>query len=209
MSDRVLTVPYNLPGTQSWGWVNVYQRMSFERIIFINQPITSGLANSIIASLLYLDSDDKKPIYMYINSLGDPVEAGMADASAGMMSITAALAIYDTIQHIKSEVFTICLGQAMGMATLLLAAGTKGKRTSLPNATIAIMHARSGSRGQASDILINAQEVLAKKKLVIDIFSQLTGKSSEQITQDSDRMFYLTPPEALEYGLIDRVLTSD
>jgi ATP-dependent Clp protease, protease subunit len=208
MSDRILTVPYNIPGSQTWGWVNVYQRMSFERIIFINQPITSGFANSIIAALLYLDSEDKKPIYLYVNSLGDPVEAGMADVSSGMMSVTAALAIYDTLQHIKSEVYTICLGQAMGMATLLLAAGTKGRRMSLPNSTIAIMHSRSGSRGQASDILVDAAEILAKKKLYTDLLSELTGKTSEQITKDSDRMFYLTPPEAVEYGIIDRVITS-
>jgi ATP-dependent Clp protease, protease subunit len=204
--DRTLNVPYNLPGTQSWGWISVYQRMSFERIIFINQPLTSGFANAIVSSLLYLDSEAQKPIYLYINSLGDPVEAGMAGITEGLMSVMSGLAIYDTIQHIKSEVYTICLGQAMGMATLLLAAGTKGKRASLPNATIGIMHPRAGSRGQASDIMIESQEILDKKQLKLEVLSQLTGQTVAKIEKDSDRMFYMTPTEALSYGLIDRVI---
>jgi ATP-dependent Clp protease, protease subunit len=207
--DRVLNVPYNLPGSTYWQWINVYTRMSQNRIIFLDRPITDGLANSMVASLLYLESvDNTKPIYLYINSLGDPVAAGMAGVEVGMMSVMAGLAIYDTIKHIKSEVYTICLGQAMGIATLLLSAGTPGKRASLPHATIGLMPTRAGTRGQASDITVNATEVLAKKATIIDVLAQNTGKAPEQIERDSERMFYMTAHEAQAYGLIDLVLES-
>jgi ATP-dependent Clp protease, protease subunit len=207
--DRVLNVPYNLPGSTYWQWINVYTRMSQDRIIFLDRPITDGLANSMVASLLYLESvDNSKPIYLYINSLGDPVAAGMAGVEVGMMSVMAGLAIYDTIKHIKSEVYTICLGQAMGIATLLLSAGTPGKRASLPHATIGLMPTRAGSRGQASDITVNATEVLAKKATIIDVLAQNTGKDPAQIERDSERMFYMTAHEAQAYGLIDLVLES-
>jgi ATP-dependent Clp protease, protease subunit len=207
--DRILKVPYNLPGSQYWQWINVYTRMSQDRIIFLDRPITDGLANSMVSSLLYLESvDNTKPIYLYINSLGDPVAAGMGQEDIGMMSVMAGLAIYDTIKHIKSEVYTICLGQAMGIATLLLSAGSPGKRASLPNATIGLMPARAGSRGQASDIVINAAEVLAKKTNIIEVFAETTGQPPEKIEQDSERMFYMTAKEAQAYGLIDRVLES-
>ena len=208
--DRILKVPYNIPGTQSWQWINLYTRMSQERIIFIDRPLTDGFANSTIAALLYLESvDNTKPIYVYINSLGDPVMAGMAGAELGMMSVMAGLAIYDTIKHIKSEVYTICLGQAMGIATLLLSAGTKGKRASLPHAEIGLMPSRVGSRGQASDIVINAAEVLAKKTSVADVLAETSGQSVEKILADSERMFYMTATEAQAYGLIDKVLESN
>ncbi len=207
--DRLLNVPYNLPGSPYWQWMNIYTRMSQERIIFLNQPITDGLANSMVSSLLYLESvDNSKPIYLYINSLGDPVAAGVAGVEVGMMSVMAGLAIYDTIKHIKSEVYTICLGQAMGIATLLLSAGAPGKRASLPNATIGLMPTRAGSRGQASDLTVNAAEVLAKKATIVDVFAQTTGKSPAQVESDSERMFYMTAHEAQAYGLIDRVLES-
>ena len=207
--DRILKVPYNLPGTSSWQWVNLYTRMSQERIIFLNQPITDGFANSTIAALLYLESvDNTKPIYLYINSIGDPVAAGMAKSDIGMMSVMAGLAIYDTLKHIKSDVYTICIGQAMGIATLLLSAGTKGKRASLPHASIGLMPGRSGTRGQASDIIINAAQVLAKKGTIADVFAETTGQSPERIMADSERMLYMTSVEAMEYGLIDRVLES-
>jgi ATP-dependent Clp protease, protease subunit len=202
-------VPYNMPGTQYWSWISVYGRMSRERILFVNQPLTDSFANEMISALLYLDSDDQtKPIYFYINSLGDPVAAGMGSVMYGMMSITAGLAIYDTMQHIKSEIVTICLGQSMGMATLLLSSGTPGKRASLPHSTIALNHPKVGASGQATDIQINAKEVLGKKDLVLEILSQNTGQSIEKITKDTDRMFYMSPQEAKEYGLIDRVIES-
>jgi ATP-dependent Clp protease, protease subunit len=205
--DRILNVPYNLPGSAYWQWINVYTRMSQDRIIFLDRPITDGLANSMVASLLYLESvDNSKPIYLYINSLGDPVAAGMAGMEVGMMSVTAGLAIYDTMKQIKSEVYTICLGQAMGISTLILSAGAPGKRASLPHATIGLMPARAGARGQASDIIISAAEILSKKTTIVDVLAKNTGQSSEKILQDSERMFYMTAAEAQAYGLIDRVL---
>lgn len=205
--ERPMRVPYNMPGSRQWAWVNIYTRMSQERILFLNQPLTDGVANSLISALLYLDSEDAgKPIYMYINSLGDPVMAGMADGSAGMMSITAGLAVYDTMRHIKSEVITICMGQAIGMAAVLLSCGVKGKRSSLPNASIALMHPYSGTRGQATDIELNASEVLGKTALITKLLSENTGKSEAEVHKAMERMFYLTPQEAIEYGLIDRVI---
>ncbi len=207
--DQPLRVPYNIPGSPQWQWINIYTRMSLERIIFVNRPITEGLANSIISSLLYLDSDDPgKPIYFYINSIGDPVSAGMADPMMGTSSVIATLAIYDTMQHLSSEIATICLGQAVGVAALLLSSGTKGKRASLPHANIALMNSLTGTQGQASDIEISAKEVLAKRKSVIDILAENTGQSPEKLMQDMGRTFYMTPYEAKEYGLIDRVLES-
>ncbi|MBD1852004.1 ATP-dependent Clp protease proteolytic subunit [Leptolyngbya sp. GB1-A1] len=208
--DPILRVPYNIPGSPNWQWVNIYTRMSQERIIFLNQPITDGLANSIVSALLYLDSDDQnKPIYLYINSLGDPLAAGMASITAGMISVTAGLAIYDTMQHIKSEIITICMGQAVGMSALLLSSGTKGKRASLPHASIALMPTRTGTQGQATDIEVTAREVLGKQSLILDILSKNTGQPVEKLAKDTDRIFYMTPHEAKEYGLIDRVAESN
>lgn len=209
MPDEILYVPYIPRGSQNGQWIDIYTRMNQERILFLNQPITDGLANSIVSALLYLDSDDQtKPIYLYINSLGDPVMAGMAAVTAGLVSINSGLAIYDTMQHVKSEIITICLGQAVGMAAVLLSAGAKGKRASLPHSTIVLSHPRNGSQGQASDIQINAKEVLAKQGLITEILAKNTGQSIEKITQDTDRTFYMSPQEAQEYGLIDRVLYS-
>ncbi|MDV3351577.1 ATP-dependent Clp protease proteolytic subunit [Leptothoe sp. LEGE 181152] len=205
--ERPIRVPYNLPGSQRWTWVNIYTRMSQERILFLNQPLTDGVANSLISAFLYLDSEEPgKPIYLYINSLGDPVMAGMADGSAGMMSITSGLAIYDTMRHIKSDVITICMGQAIGMSAVLLSCGAKGKRSSLPNSSIALVHPYSGTRGQATDIELNADEVLSKSALITQLLSENTGQPEEKIHKDMERIFYLTPQEAIEYGLIDRVI---
>lgn len=202
-----IRVPYNVPGSRSWAWVNIFTRMSQERILFLNQPLTDGIANSLISALLYLDSEDSsKPIFLYINSLGDPVLGGMTSDAAGMMSVMAGLAVYDTMQHIKSEVLTICMGQAIGMAAVLLSCGAKGKRACLPNSNLALVHPYSGTRGQATDIEINADEVLNKQALVLDILHQTTGQTKEKIAKDMERMFYLTPQEAKDYGLIDRVI---
>jgi ATP-dependent Clp protease protease subunit len=207
--DSALRVPYNIPGSNQWQWVSIGQRMAQERILFLNQPLTTNLANSLISSMLYLESEDhSKPIYLYINSLGDPVLAGMIYETAGMMSIKACLAIYDTMQYIKSEIVTICLGQAVGMAALILSSGAKGKRASLPHANIALTQFIVATQGQATDIQVNAEEVLLKKAVILDIFSQNTGQSAEKISKDSERIFYMTPQEAKEYGLIDRVLDS-
>ncbi len=207
--DEILRVPYNIPGSPYWQWVNIYTRLSQDRIIFLNQPVTDNLANSIISAMLYLDSQDQtKPIYLYINSIGDPVAAGMASTTLGMLSVTSGLSIYDTMQHIKSEVVTICLGQAMGMAAVLLSSGTKGKRASLPHASIVLSHPKIGSQGQATDIQINAKEVLDKQALISNILSENTGQPIEKIAKDSDRIFYMSPQQAKEYGLIDRVIES-
>jgi ATP-dependent Clp protease protease subunit len=204
--DQILRVPYQVPGSQNWQWINIYTRLSQERIIFLNQPISMGLANSVVSALLYLDSEDNKPINLYINSMGDPVTAGMGDATAGLSGITATLAILDTMQHIKSEITTICLGQALGVATVLLSSGTKGKRYSLPHAMIALMHPKVATQGQASDIQVNAKEVLSKRQLMMEILSDNTGQSIEKLNKDMDRNFYLTPDQAVEYGLIDKVV---
>ena len=204
--DRILRVPYNLPGSRSWQWVSVYTRMSQERILFLNQPLTDGVANSLVSALLYLDSEDNKPIYLYINSIGDPVMSGQADASAGMGSIRAGLAVYDTISHIKSDVMTICMGTAYGMASGLLSSGIKGKRAALPHTSIALTHPQTLTRGQATDIGLEATEVLAKRKLIQQILADNTGKNSDDIAKDMERMFYLSAEEAKDYGLIDRVV---
>jgi len=207
--DEIMRVPYNIPGSPNWQWVSIYTRLSQERIIFLNQPVTAGLANSLVSALLYLDSEDQsKPIYIYINSYGDPVAAGMTDESSGLMSVAAGLAIYDTIQHVKSEIVTICLGQAIGMSAVLLSSGTKGKRASLPNSMIALNHTLSGTRGQASDIQVNAEEVISKRALILEILAKNTGQSIEKLSKDMDRIFYMTPQQAQEYGLIDLVLQS-
>lgn len=207
--DRPVRVPYNIPGSPYWQWVNIYTRMSQDRILFLDDAITDGIANSLISAMLYLDSEDQnKPIFLYINSLGDPIAAGMGPIMAGMVSVTAGLAIYDTMQHIKSEVITICFGQAEGMAALLLSSGTKGKRASLPHASIALINPQTGTRGQATDIQVVAEEILEKKALVLEILAKNTGQSVEEIIKDTDRTLYLTPYQAKEYGLIDRVLES-
>jgi ATP-dependent Clp protease, protease subunit len=207
--ERTIRVPYNIPGSPYWQWVNIYTRMSQNRILFLDDAITDGMANALISALLYLDSEDQnKPIYLYINSLGDPIAAGRGSVMAGMVSVMAGLAVYDTIQHIKSEVITICFGQAVGMATLLLSSGAKGKRASLPHASIVLDNPQTGTQGQATDIQVSAKEVLDKKRLILDIFSRNTGKSIDDIIKDTDRTLYLTPQQAKDYGLIDHVLES-
>ena len=205
--DEILRVPYQLPGSQSWQWINIFTRLSQERIIFLNQALTMGVANSLISALLYLDSEDQsKPIYLYINSYGDPVATGMADQSAGMMSITAGLSIYDTMQHIRAPIVTIAMGQCIGMSALILSSGEKGKRGCLPHTELGLVHPYSGTRGQATDIEVTAQEMLSKRKLMLDILSANTGQSSEKIAEDMQRSFSLTPEEAKEYGFIDQIL---
>jgi ATP-dependent Clp protease protease subunit len=207
--DEILRVPYQVPGSQNWQWINIYTRLSQERIIFLNQPISMGLANSVISAMLYLDSEEHKPINLYINSMGDPVTAGMSDATAGLSGVTATLAILDTMQHIKSEITTICLGQSMGVATVLLSSGSPGKRVSLPNAMIMMTHPKVATQGQATDIQVNATEVLAKRQLMMEVLAQNTGQTVEKLTKDMDRNFYMTPQQAQEYGIIDRVLGAE
>ena len=187
-------VPYRLPGSQFSQWIDIYTRLNQERIIFLGQEVTDSLANSIVAAMLYLDSEDpSKPIYLYINSPGGSVTAGMA--------------IYDTMQYIKSDVVTICVGLAASMGAFLLAAGTKGKRLALPHARIMIHQPLGGTgRRQATDIEIEAREILRVKRQLNEMLADRTGKPIEQIEKDTDRDYFMSAPEAADYGLIDRVI---
>lgn len=186
-----------------------------ERIIYLGAPLVSSddlkrqmgldVTKLIIAQLLYLQFDDPdKPIFFYINSTGTSWYTGDAIGYE-----TEAFAICDTMNYIKPPVHTICIGQAMGTAAMILSAGTKGFRASLPHATIVLNQSRTGmGQAQATDVQIRAKEVLANKAAILDILSRNTGQPAEKISQDTDRTMYLTPQQAKEYGLIDRVLES-
>jgi ATP-dependent Clp protease, protease subunit len=185
-----------------------------ERIIYLGLPLVSSddfkrqlgvdVTKLIIAQLLYLQFDDpEKPIFFYINSTGTSWYTGDAIGYE-----TEAFAICDTIKYVKPPVHTICIGQAMGTAAMILSAGSKGFRASLPHATIVLNQPRTGAQGQATDIQIRAKEVLSNKTATLEILSESTGQPIEKIAKDTDRTFYLTPQEAKEYGLIDRVLES-
>jgi len=189
------SVPYRLPGSQMERWVDIYTRLGGERILFLGSEVNDGIANSLVAQMLYLDSEDSsKPIYLYINSPGG--------------SVTAGLAIYDTIQYVKSEVVTICVGLAASMGAFLLAAGTKGKRVALPHSRIMIHQPLGGtSRRQASDIEIEAREILRMKEMLNRSLADMSGQSFEKIEKDTDRDYFLSAEEAKEYGLIDRVIS--
>ena len=188
------SVPYRLPGSQYERWVDIYTRLGVERILFLGQEVSDGIANSLVAQMLYLDSDDNsKPIYLYINSPGG--------------SVTAGLAIYDTMQYVKSDVVTICVGLAASMGAFLLAAGTKGKRLALPHSRIMIHQPLGGtSQRQASDIEIEAREILRIKDMLNQSMADMTGQPLDKITKDTDRDYFLSAAEAVEYGLIDRVV---
>jgi len=173
---------------------DIYSRLLKDRIIFIGEEITDTLANLVVAQLLFLESEDpEKDISLYINSPGGVVTAG--------------LAIYDTMQYIKPDVSTICVGQAASMAAVLLAGGKKGKRYCLPNARIMIHQPLGGAQGQATDIEIQTKEILRIKKMLNEILSSHTGKPIQTIAKDTDRDFFMGPQEALEYGLIDKILS--
>jgi len=185
-----------------------------ERIVYLGLPLFSDddakrqmgidVTELIVAPLLYLEFDNPdKPIFCYINSTGTSWYSGEAIGFE-----TEAFAICDTIRYVKPPVHTICIGQAMGTAAMILSAGTKGQRASLPNASIVLHQPRSGARGQATDIQIRAKEVLHNKRTMLEMLSENTGRSVDQLSSDSDRMTYMTPDQALDYGLIDRVLSS-
>ncbi|TKJ43793.1 ATP-dependent Clp endopeptidase, proteolytic subunit ClpP [Candidatus Aerophobetes bacterium Ae_b3b] len=174
---------------------DIYSRLLRDRIIFIGQPIDDNVANTVIAQMLFLEVEDpKKDMKLYINSPGGLVTSG--------------LAIYDTMQYVQPDVSTICMGQAASAAALLLAAGAPGKRLSLPNANILIHQPMGGARGQASDVGIQARQILRIKDRLNEIFVEHTGQSKEKIERDTDRDFYMTAEEAKEYGLIDKVIES-
>lgn len=186
-------VPYRLPGSTYEQWIDLEDRLFRERIIFLTEEVDDTIANAIVAYMLYLDSDDQgKPIYLYINSPGGSVTAGMA--------------IYDTMQYIKSEVVTICVGLAASMGSFLLAAGTKGKRLALPHSRIMIHQPSGGTRGQATDIDIEAREILRIRRQLNGIYANMTGQTLEKIEKDMDRDFFMSAEQAREYGLIDKVI---
>ena len=174
---------------------DIYSRLLKDRIIFIGYPIEDMMANSIIAQLLFLEADDpERDIFIYINSPGGVVSAG--------------LAIYDTMQYISCDVATICMGQAASMGAILLAAGTKGKRSALPHARVMIHQPSGGSQGQASTIEIYTKEILKLKTRLNELLANHTGQSLKKVAKDTDRDYFMSAQEALEYGLIDNVLTS-
>jgi len=174
---------------------DIYSRLLKDRIIFLGTPVDDHVANTVIAELLFLQSEDpEKDIHIYVNSPGG--------------SVTAGLAIYDTMQYVKPGIATYCIGQAASMGALLLSAGTKGKRFSLPNARILIHQPTAGFQGQATDIDIHAREVLRMKDQLNRILAFHTGQPIEKVNADTDRDFFMSGEEAKNYGLVDEVITS-
>ena len=172
---------------------DIYSRLLQDRIVLLGFPIDDHVANLIVAQLLFLESQDpEKDIYLYINSPGG--------------SVTAGLAIYDTMQYIKPDVVTICMGQAASMGAILLAAGAPGKRYALPHSRIMIHQPLGGIQGQATDIIIHAEEIKRIKEMLIDILAKHTGQPKEKITADIERDYFMSPQEAKEYGLIDKII---
>lgn len=172
---------------------DIYSRLLRERIIFLGQQVDANLANLIVAQLLFLDAEDpEKDIYIYINSPGGSVTAGMG--------------IFDTMKHIRPDVCTICTGLAASMGAFLLSAGTKGKRMSLPHARIMIHQPLGGAQGQATDIEIQAKEILYHKRRLNEYLAEHTGQPLARIEQDTERDFFMSPEEAKDYGLIDQMI---
>ena len=173
--------------------MDIYSRLLKDRIVFIGSPIDDGVANVVIAQMLFLQMEDpKKDIHLYINSPGGVVTGGMA--------------IYDTMNFLQCDVVTYCIGQAASMATVLLAAGAKGKRFALPNARIMIHQPSGGASGQTADIAIQAKEILRWRHTLNEILASHTGKTAEQVGKDSDRDNYMSAQEALSYGIVDKVV---
>jgi len=193
-------VSYYLPtvwennGRESRQW-DVYSRLLKDRIVFIGSPIDDVITNNVIAQLLFLQMEDpKKDIHLYINSPGGVVTGGMA--------------IYDTINFLQCDVVTYCIGMAASMATVILAAGTKGKRFALPNSRVMIHQPSGGAGGQTADIAIAAREILRWRKVLNETIAKHTGKAADQIEKDSDRDYYMTAHEAKAYGIVDHVVES-
>jgi ATP-dependent Clp protease protease subunit len=185
---------YEREGRQERAW-DIYSRLLRDRIVFIGTPIDDFVANSIIAQLLFLQMEDpKKDVHIYINSPGGSVSDGMA--------------IYDTLNFMQCDIVTYCLGMAASMSTVLLAAGTKGKRFALPNSRIMIHQPSGGAGGQTSDISIAAKEILRWRKTINDILAKHSDKTADQVEKDSDRDYYMTADEAKDYGLVDEVIAA-
>jgi ATP-dependent Clp protease protease subunit len=189
-----MTIPFVIEqstrGERSW---YIYSRLLKDRIVFLGTPVNDSVANVIVAQLLFLESEDpERDVYLYINSPGG--------------SVTAGLAIYDTMQYIKPKVSTICVGQAASMGALLLSGGEKGMRYALPNSRILIHQPLGGAQGQASDIDIQAREILKLREQLNDILVKHTGQTHEKIRRDTDRDYFMGAYEAKEYGIIDEVM---
>lgn len=187
-------VPYVIEQTgNSERSYDIFSRLLKDRIIFVDGEITDVTADLVVAQILFLESQNPdKDISMYINSPGG--------------SVTAGLAVYDTMQYVKSDIQTICLGQAASMGAILLAGGTKGKRFALPSSRIMIHQPWGGAQGQAADIAIQAKEIVRLKRLTIDYFAFHTGKKADKVAEDMERDFYMSAPEALSYGIIDSIM---
>ena len=174
---------------------DIYSRLLRERIIFLGEPVTNEAANRIVAQLLFLEAEDPdKDIYLYINSPGGSVYDG--------------LGIFDTMQHVKPDIHTVCVGLAASMGAFLLSGGTKGKRLALPNSRIMIHQPLGGAQGQAVEIEIQAKEILYLKDTLNSLLAEHTGQNIETISEDTDRDHFLSPQEAVEYGLIDKVVSN-
>jgi len=172
---------------------DIYSRLLKDRIVFISGEVEDDMANLVVAQLIFLEAEDPdKEIYLYINSPGGSVTAGMA--------------IYDTMQHIKCDVSTICIGLAASMAAFLLAAGTKGKRKALPNSEVMIHQPSGGTRGQATDIQIHAEHIVNTKKKMNRILAERTGQPIKKVTADTERDNFMSAEEAMEYGIIDEII---
>ena len=192
MSYVPLPTVYEREGRTERAW-DIYSRLLRDRIIFIGTPINDFVANAVIAQMLFLQMEDpKKDISLYINSPGGSVTDGMA--------------IYDTMNFLQCDIVTYCVGQAASMATLLLAAGTKGKRYALPNSRVMMHQPTGGATGQTSDISIAAREILRWRARMNQLIASHTNKSAEEVSSDSDRDFYLTAEDALQYGIVDKVI---
>eukprot|EP00908_Phaeocystis_cordata_P014546 Transcript_25655.p2 GENE.Transcript_25655~~Transcript_25655.p2 ORF type:complete len:236 (-),score=102.37 Transcript_25655:120-827(-) len=194
MPIGVPKVAYRSPGAYQADWVDLYNRLYRERIIFLGQQIDDQIANQIIGVMLYLDSEDNtKPMYMYINSPGGSVMAGFS--------------MFDTMRHVKSEVSTINVGLAASMGSLLLVGGAKGKRLALPHSRVMIHQpAMGGIQGQASDIKVEAEMILGIRERVVNYYSTLSGQTKEKVALDLDRDNFFSAQQALEYGLVDRIV---
>ncbi|MDX8407757.1 MAG: ATP-dependent Clp endopeptidase proteolytic subunit ClpP [Mariprofundaceae bacterium] len=187
-----VVVEHTARGERSY---DIFSRLLKERIVFLNGPVDDHIANLIVAQLLFLESEGPdKDIYLYINSPGGVVTAGMA--------------IYDTMQYIRCDVSTLCVGQAASMGAMLLTAGSKGKRFALPNARVMIHQPLGGFQGQATDIEIHAREILKLKESMNQMMARHTGQPLDKIAEDVERDYFLTADEACDYGLVDKVLTS-
>jgi ATP-dependent Clp protease protease subunit len=173
---------------------DIFSRLLKDRIVFIGSPINDAVADTVIAQLLFLESENpEKDIYIYVNSPGGHVTSG--------------LAIYDTIQYVKPDIATMCIGQAASMAAVLLAAGTKGKRYALPHARVMLHQVLGGVEGQATDIEIHAKEILRIREELNNILAKHTSQPLEKIAEDTERDFFLRPKDALDYGLVDAIIT--